>query len=206
MHHAPTSLPDEDDDSIEPPGMSPLKVVLRIVVGLAVIGSFGVWVYGLSGAARQPPPDELDSTRGLIEAIESDGTYVELDGLPAYAKRAEVICEATIESLGDASKVETAVERASQLRESNVSLADMVSRLRNLPVATERDDTLRSLWLDDWDVLIGDRERYADALEVDPMAVFTLSAVADNERLERRITRFARTNLMLACGAPSDVG
>jgi hypothetical protein len=206
VQKSPTNLQDENDLSSERPGMSWLKAAFRLMVSVAVLGSFGVWVYGLSGAARQPPPDELDSTRGLIEAIESDSTFVELDGLPAYAKRAEAICETTIDGLGDASRVETAAERASQLRESNLLLVDMVSRLRTLPVATERDDSLRSLWLDDWDVLIGDRERYADALEVDPAAVFTLSAVADNERLERRITRFARTNLMLPCGAPTDVG
>jgi hypothetical protein len=173
---------------------------------VAVIGSFGVWAYGLSGAARQPPPDELDSTRGLIEAIEADETYIEFEGLPAYSDRAEAICDATTQQLGDASRVETAAERATQLRESNRSLVDMVSQLRALPTATERDDSLRSLWLDDWDVLIADRERYADALEADPTAKFNVSQVADNERLERRITRFARTNLMLGCAAPSDVG
>ncbi len=188
------------------PKASPVKMLLRILVAIVVVGSFAVWVYAFSGTAGQPPPDELDSTRGLIEANESDQPFVELDGLPAYGKRAEVICESTVADLGDASRVESAVERAAQLRRSNRLLEQMVTQLRDLPVATERDDTLRTSWLDDWEVLISDRDRYADALEVDPTAFFTVSQVADNEGLERRLTRFARTNLMLPCGAPTDVG
>jgi hypothetical protein len=180
--------------------------LFRILVGVVVIGSFGVWIYALSGTASQPPPDELDSTGGLIEAIEAGEAYFELDGVLAYGKRAETICQATIDQLGDPSRVESAAERADQLRASNRLLEDMISMLRELPVATERDDSLRSLWLDDWAVLVADRERYADALEIDPTAGFSVSQVADNEGLERRLTRFARTNLMLPCAAPTDVG
>lgn len=185
--------------------ISPLRMILRVVVGIVVLGSFGVWMYALSGAARQAPPDELDSTRALIEANEAGEAYTEVDGLPAYAERAERICQATIDNLPDASRATSGPERAEQIRLANAQLSDMILQLRGLPVASERDDTLRNLFLDDWEVLISDRDRYADAVEVDPSAIFTLTAVADNERLERRLTRFARTNLMLPCGAPADV-
>jgi len=203
VHDAPAPPDDLDDHKVR---ATPLRNLVRLVVGIAVLGSFGVWLYALSGVARQPPPDELDSTRALIEATEAGETYEEFDGEPAYAKRAEVICEDTIGALPDASEAMSGIERAEQLRTGNVQLREMITQLRDLPVASERDDLLRNLFLDDWTVLVGDRDRYAAAVEVDPGAIFTVSAVADNERLERRLTRFARTNLMLACGAPTDVG
>ena len=186
--------------------VSPLKRLFHLAVAVVVIGSFGVWAYALSGVARRPPPDELDSTRALIEATETGNSYFEFDGVAAYSVRAEALCEAATEQLGDPSRVSSGPERAAQLRDSNQVLSDMVNALRRLPVATERDDTLRSAWLDDWEVLIGDRARYADRVEANPAAVFSVSRVADNEGLERRLTRFARTNLMLPCGAPTDVG
>ncbi|NNE95850.1 MAG: hypothetical protein HKN24_07465 [Acidimicrobiales bacterium] len=186
--------------------ISPLKRLFRVGVAVVVIASFGIWAYALSGVARRPPPDELDSTRALIEAIEDGTSYFEFDGVAAYSVRAEALCETAIDQLGDPSRVSSGPARAAQLRESNRVLAAMVESLRRLPVATDRDDTLRSAWLDDWEVLIGDRARYADRVEENPAAVFSVSRVADNEGLERRLTRFARTNLMLPCGAPADVG
>lgn len=175
-------------------------------MGVAVIGSFLVWAYALSGVASQPPPDELDSTRGFIEAKEAGETYVEIDGQPAFAVRAQLICEATSNNLPDASTAASGEERAAQIREANAMLEAMMSQLQVLPMQSERDQDLRNKWLADWTVLVGDRDRHADALELDPAAVFTISAVADGERLERRLNRFAQTNLMLACASPTDVG
>lgn len=173
---------------------------------MAIIGSFLVWVYALSGVARQPPPDELDSTRGFLDAVEAGESYLEIDNQPAFFARAEDVCAATMAGLPDASTAGNGPERAEQLREANAMLEAMMSQLRVLPMLTPRDNELRGKWLDDWSVLIGDRDRYADAVEVDPAAIFTVSAVADGERLERRLDRFARTNLMLSCSAPTDVG
>ncbi|MFW2381578.1 MAG: hypothetical protein ACN4GZ_07455 [Acidimicrobiales bacterium] len=198
-----TATAPEADHSV---GTSPLKLVFRAAVGIAVLASFGVWIYALSGVARQPPPDELDSTRGLIEAREAEEAFFELEGLPAFSVRAQPLCEAATDQLGDPSRVGTGPERAAQLRRSNQVLQDMVGSLSRLPMATERDEMLRAAWLADWEVLLADRARYADAVEKDPAAVYTVSRVADEEGLERRLTRFARTNLMLPCGAPADVG
>ena len=55
-----------------------------------------------------------------------------------------------------------------QLREANRILPTMIGDLRELRVATVRDDELRNLWLDDWEVLVGDRARYADAVRGRP--------------------------------------
>lgn len=192
---------------MEAPEPAPIRRwILRIVVGGAVLASFGIWAYAYSGAADRPPPDELDSTRARLDAEAAGEAYEELPATAAYGARASAICEQAMSTLPDARVATSGPERAEQLRSANQILEDMIEQLRGLPVATERDDELRDLWLDDWQVLIGDRYRYADAVQVDPAAVFTVSGVAENEGLERRLTRFARTNLMLACGAPADVG
>ncbi len=191
----------------EPSGpLTPGRLIFRLVVGAVVAASFAVWFYAYSGAADRPPPDELDSTALHLAAEQDETQYQEVAGEPAFGKRAEVICQRAIDSLPNARFAESQTERADQIRASNVILRDMVAELRSLPVATDRDNTLRGLWLDDWGILLTDRDRYADNVETDPGAIFTLTAVEGEERLERRLTRFARTNLMLPCGAPSDLG
>ncbi len=196
--------PSEILEPEKPP--SPARILFRIAVGIIVVASFGVWLYAYSGAADRPPPDELDSTRALLDAREAGQEFEEFDGTAAYGVRASSICDTAVGSLPDARLADSGPARATQLREANRLLLEMIGELRGLPVATVRDDELRNLWLDDWETLVGDRARYADAVENDPAAVFSVSAVADAERLERRLTRFARTNLMLPCGAPSDLG
>ncbi|NNF54224.1 MAG: hypothetical protein HKN03_07240 [Acidimicrobiales bacterium] len=199
--------PSPPADLDEPEGpLTPARRIFRFVVGIAIAASFAVWFYAYSGAADRPPPDELDSTALHLAAEQDNTRYREVDGEPAFGKRAEVICQRAIDSLPNARFAKNQTERAEQIRASNVILRDMVAQIRALPVATDRDATLRGLWLDDWGILLADRDRYADNVEIDPGAIFTLTAVEGEERLERRLTRFARTNLMLPCGAPSDLG
>lgn len=206
-HNGAVVAPPPSPDLVEPKGpLSPVRILFRVVVGIVIAASFGVWLYAYSGAADKPPPDELDSTRALLDARDAGTEFEEFDGVAPYGQRATSICENAIGSLPDARLADSGETRAMQLREANRILTDMIGDLRELRVATLRDDELRNLWLDDWEVLVGDRARYADAVQDDPAAVFSVSAVADGERLERRLTRFARTNLMLACGAPSDLG
>ncbi len=180
-------------------------MLFRVIIGVLVLASFGVWFYAYSGRADRPPPDELDSTTLYIEAFDEDLQFSEINGLPAYGKRAEVVCEAATDSIPNARFADDQTERAAQIRGSNLTFEEMIADLRSLPVATARDDELRNLWLDDWQILLSDRERYAANVEEDPGAIFTLTVV-EGERLERRITRFARTNLMLPCAAPTDIG
>ena len=180
---------------------------VKIVVGIVVAGSFAIWLYAFSGAAGRPPPDELDSTRALIEAREDDlEDPTEAGGLPVYGQRAEAICAAVVAELPNARDASNGKERADQIRRSNRSLSAMVEELRQIPVDTAHDDRLRNLWLDDWEIYISDRAFYAAEIEVNEDAIFTLTDLGGNERLERRLTRVARTNLMLSCGTPGDVG
>ena len=165
----------------------------KVMVGAIVIASFGVWAYAYSGSASREAPDTL--------------------GDPSYAALAEPTCAAAVadlESLPNALVADSNVERAGNIRQANDLLTSMVNDLEeHLGVASvslnERDDGITREWLADWRAYIADRDDYADRLEDDPAAILYVAAVG-GERLERRITRFANTNLIISCVTPSDVG
>lgn len=166
-----------------------LGMVWKVLVGVVVLASFGVWVYAYSGAAVRDAPDRFDD--------------IEL------SRASETICQATQTEIGkipNALDAKDEVERAQQLRQSTTLLATMVDDIDNLEATTERDATIMDLWLDDWRVLLSDRDTYADRLAADPDAKFYVTNTGVGERLDRRVTRLANTNSMPACAAPEDVG
>lgn len=161
----------------------------KVLVGLVVLASFGVWVYAYSGAAVRDAPDRFDD--------------IEL------SRASESICQAAaaeIDELPNALDARNEIERAEQLGESTVILGLMVSDIGRLETSTERDATIMGLWLDDWRVLLADREEYTNRLAGDPDAKFYVTNTGVGERLDRRITRLANTNSMPTCAAPQDVG
>lgn len=180
---------------VEPPVDSPGPVrsigtwVFRILAGAIVVGSFGVWVYIYSGQADRPPPDLL---------VDTD-----------LAAQAEAICMAAVadvDAMPSASQAADAADRADQVRRSTARFATMVTDLEALRVDDPDDQVIMSGWLTDWRVLLDDRLRYAEAVIEDPDAIFLLTNVAAGERLDRRLTRVANTNLMTSCITPTDVG
>ncbi len=161
----------------------------KVLVGVIVLASFGVWVYAYSGAAVRDAPDRFDD--------------IEL------SRASEAICQTAaveIDKLPDALDARNEVERAQQLGESTIILRSMVADLGRLDTSTERDATIMDLWLDDWSVLLADRQEYTNRLAGDPDAKFYVTNTGVGERLDRRITRLANTNSMPTCAAPQDVG
>lgn len=167
---------------------SPLRLAGQILAGLAIVASFGVWGYAYSGLADRETPDQL-SDRSLAET-------------------GERICSA---ALSDVAAMPSALdarderERADGIRLATGRLEAMVAELGALEVLDERDEQIFTAWLSDWAVILGDRLTYAEAIETDPGAQFLLSDTGVNERLDRRISRFATTNQMPSCAAPTDV-
>ena len=159
------------------------------IVGIAtLIGSFGIWVYAFSGAADRDPPDMLDDSR--------------------WSEAAEPICAAAladVASLPNAAIAKSAEERSEQILQANDRFDLMVDDLAALPATSDRDTQITKAWLADLEVLLNDRRRYAAAILDDPAAPFTITDTGVRERLQRRITRFATTNNMPSCVAPSDV-
>ncbi|MGI9613008.1 MAG: hypothetical protein ACR2QO_08875 [Acidimicrobiales bacterium] len=166
-----------------------LRVVGKVLAGLVIAASFAVWGYAYSGLADRDTPDLLDEQ--------------------AFATSAETICAATVAELDELPGALDAVDgrdRAQQLRTSTARYEEMLTGLDREVAGTDRDVEITRAWLADWRVLIGDRYRYADEIEVDENAQFLVTDTGVGERLERRVTRFANTNSMPSCIAPTDVG
>ncbi|MEM7275898.1 MAG: hypothetical protein AAF547_22675 [Actinomycetota bacterium] len=175
----------------EEPGekLGPARIAFRILAGLIIAASFGVWGYRFSGFADREAPDLL-ADRELVAV-------------------AEEICAAAVvdvEAMPGALDAVDGPDRADQLRATTARYRTMVDDLAALEPTSIRDDEIYRGWLSDWGVLLDDRLRYADAIAVDPNAQFFVSDIGVTERLDRRVTRMANTNLMTSCAAPTDVG
>ncbi len=188
LHPDSTPYPVADFDVPKRP-VSPLRWAFRGVAGVAIAASFAVWVYAYSGYADRETPDLL--------------------GDRALAANAEEICAAALQDVAAMPNALDAIDgadRASQIRLTTTRFEAMVTELEGLNLFDERDDRIFSGWLGNWRVMLGDRLAYADAIETDPEAQFYVSDIGVRERLDKRLTRFANTNLMTSCAAPTDVG
>ena len=166
-----------------------MTIVFRVIAGAVILASFGVWAYAYSGLADRETPDLL-ADRELAETAES-------------------ICAAAtadVAAMPNALDAVDGPDRAEQIRATTARYSLMIDDLERLDRTTERDDLIFSSWLSDWRVILGDRLTYADAIAVDPEAQFYVTDIGVTERLDKRLTRFANTNLMTSCAAPTDVG
>jgi hypothetical protein len=173
--------------------MSAGTLLFRVVAGLVIVASFGVWVYAYSGLAERDAPDLLAD-----EELKA---------------QAEAICAAAVADVAAMPNALDAVDgpdRGRQIRNATGRFSAMVDELARLTPAQsltniERDQQIYQAWLGDWRVLLDDRLDYADRIAADPDAIFYITDTGVNERLDKRITRFANTNSMTSCAAPTDV-
>ncbi|MEZ5379739.1 MAG: hypothetical protein R2733_24815 [Acidimicrobiales bacterium] len=160
----------------------------KVAMSVTVVASFGLWGYALSGKAARVAPDTFDD--------------------PAFAASLESVCSeamTTFDALPNAEVAEDNVERAVQITDRNAVLIAMIDDLEAVPATTDRDAGLAGEWLADWRTYVSERQDYADRFAEDATAVAYFSAVG-GERIEKRITRLADTNLMFSCETPTDVG
>lgn len=164
-----------------------------MLLTVVVLGLVGMWVYVIYlafGPGRQPPADRLDD--------------------PAFAEAAQDRCAdavAAVDGLPVASEASTAAQRAEVLDQANRILSDMLvdlDELRDLaPSGDQRTRT--SAWLADWEVLLADREAYAQALHQDPEARLLISEKPGTGRhITGWIDEFALANKMDDCVTPND--
>ncbi|MGK2949689.1 MAG: hypothetical protein ACSLFP_14045 [Acidimicrobiales bacterium] len=161
------------------------RAVLTVVV-VAMVAMWGYVLYLAFGPGRQPPPDRLD-----------DATF---------ALAAEDVCDAALADVADlprAIEADTAADRSAIVTEANVRFDEMLDDLARLRPSGE-DGELVGRWLDDWGTYIGDRQRYADNLLVDPDARLLVTA-RDRDQITEYIDAFAADNDMPACATPIDV-
>lgn len=172
------------DEHEQPVRFGPAKVLL----GVAVLATFGIWAYAFSGLADRPVPDRLTG-----------------EAFPVAAESRCAVALAELDTLEPAHLASDHVDRSQTIVEANAVLAGMVADLEDLVTGDGRDRQILGDWLDDWETYLGNRADYADRLATDAGARFYQSDVA-NEFLDRRITRLADTNRMPSCGVPGDVG
>ncbi|MGH1488413.1 MAG: hypothetical protein ACRBK7_03325 [Acidimicrobiales bacterium] len=184
-----TFEPDAGAEAEQPsPPLTAGQKLFRVGAGLLVAASFGVWAYAYSGFADRERPDLL-ADRDMAAA-------------------AETICAAgvaDVAALPNAIQAADEIERAAQIRQATDRFEVMVSELATLTTVEERDNRIFNAWLSDWQVILNDRRDYADRLQADPNEIFLITDTGVAERLDKRITRFANTNLMTSCASPADV-
>lgn len=185
LPNATSELAEDDLPHADPysGGSAPLLVVA--LIGLA---SFAVWGYAYSGSADRRTPDLLESSE--------------------FAEFAGPRCTAAVEELETLPRAIDATdssERALQIRLTNEVYLQMIQDLETGAVGTTKDVGIELEWLADWRTFVGHREDFADRFELDDEARFYVSSVG-GERLEKRITRFANTNEIYDCIAPTDIG
>lgn len=158
-----------------------------IAAAIVVAGSFGLWTYAFSGAARRDPPDTLSD--------------------PAFATAAEPICAETrtvIDGLEPAAAATDPIDRANTLRQANEALAGLVTRLRTIEPTNDFDRDIVTKWLTDWDQYLVDRNAYADTLSTGEDALFRLTT-RNGQDYTKSMDNFATVNDMGSCATPGDV-
>lgn len=155
---------------------------------VVVLGSAALWIYALSGAAKQDPPNMLDD--------------------PAFGAAAEPICAAVLEQLDLLPRAEesnSAGERADVLDQSDVLLEDMVDDLSTIPVESARDRAMTTEWVADWRTYIADRADFAARLREDEMSRFYVTEKTKGLQITKAIDDLATVNDMPSCQTPGDL-
>lgn len=125
----------------------------------------------------------------------------------AFAEAAEPICAATaaeIEALGLPTAVDDAAERAELVQAENVLLRAMLEDLGALERPSGDEGRWVTEWLEDWDVHVADRQRWADDLEAGDDGPF-VETDRGGEQISKGVDYFAETNAMPSCATAGDV-
>jgi hypothetical protein len=146
-----------------------------------------MWIYVLF-IGDSTPPDRLAS--------------------PAFATAAESRCAATRQQLHDQGlvnvKATSPVQRGDLVERSDALLAGMVAQLRAMTPSGE-DGRVVSLWLDDWDQWLRDRQTWAAQLNTGKDGPFLEHARDNGEPRSKLLDTFAQVNGMSSCTTPDNV-
>jgi len=163
---------------------------LGLTIGIAAIVLFAVfWIGATVWFFGEGNPDRLDDREWVADAeARCAEARDDLDRLPQAREAAGM------------------AERADQIETSTAVLAEMAADLA-ASAPTGDDGELVGLWLDSWDVYLGDRLAHADALRAGEDRQFRVTA--DPERgdgVDALLDAFADRNRMPSCGDPLDIG
>lgn len=165
------------------------KNILRGIATLAFLGLAGFWIWAFSPLPARGHPDNLD--------------------IPEFYIPAEQVCQEAKDNLDALPKIWTIdepLQLGQQVALASRILNPMVDELRSLAnvILDPQDAQIVSVWLDDWEVYLNDRQRFETKLNQGERAVFTYTA-RDSARIADIVDRFAQVNNMAACTTPTDI-
>jgi hypothetical protein len=160
----------------------------RIVASVLLLVVAGFWVWAFSPFAPNEHPDELDD--------------------PAFAEAARPLCEAAsdaLDALPKAHLIDTALERADLIDEGTTIYRDLVAQLRETaPDPSTPDGDVVHRWLDDYEIYLSDRDRYAAKFRAGVDEAFEVTVKGEGQ-ITDPIDAFTIGNRIADCATPQDV-
>jgi hypothetical protein len=160
----------------------------RVVIVAVLLALALMWIYALSGAAKEDPPDQLDD--------------------PSFPEAAEARCAdavAVIDDLPPAQDVATPEERAPIVATATDGLDAMVDDLEAEAESLEgRDAEITAEWIADWRTYLEDRRDHEAELEGGSTEPFEVTP-RGNRQITVTMDNFATVNDMESCATPLDL-
>lgn len=185
----PQDEPRQDNSELLEPLPEGMGATTRFFAIVFIIVAIAFWIFAFSPWARQifQAPDQI-----------ADETYV---------ADIEATCASTVarlDALPSARSADNPIDRADIVEDSNVALIAMTEDLAVLEGGTEDDQRLIRLWLEDWEIMIADRQSHVERLRTEGDVRF-LNSEVDGIFVAERMNGFARVNDILSCAPPGDL-
>ncbi len=163
--------------------------VTHFLIVLGFLAMAGFWIWAFSPFPTRGHPDTLDDK--------------------AFPEAAEPRCAITMKLIDDLPRdwnIDNPEQLAEQVTAGTDLLEPLVADLRNLArVVTNTDEARKvSLWLDDWNIYLDDRNKLVAKLRQGERAEFIYTA-RDGIQIARIVDRFAQVNDMTSCETPDDI-
>ncbi|MGI9605883.1 MAG: hypothetical protein ACR2P0_07060 [Acidimicrobiales bacterium] len=161
----------------------------RVLATLFVIGAIAFWIFAFSPQARDMfvAPDGIEDEQLISQIIDRcQAALDDLDGIPP------------------ARTAETPGDRAVIVTDGTGILRSMVGDIGSFSDGSDDDHRLLNLWLADWDVYLGDRDRHVTRL-LDEGDVRFLTTEENGVFINERMNGFSRRNELDVCQTPGDL-
>ena len=185
-------------------------IFVLIFLGMAVSG-FSLWACSQPSERNHPDNPNLPEHSALAE---QNHNHPDNLNLPEYSEPAAQIClqaKARIAALPTDWDIDNPLDLAAQVKAVNLILEPMLDQLRQLATrtdvttaASQEDQRILNLWLDDWKTYIDDRIDLTISLLRGQEDAFT-HTTREGRRITDIIKRFAEVNNMPACQPPTDI-
>ena len=169
MHEPPASGPYPPDTTwrFPPPPVSRLWLVAAIVGGvLGLLASVGAFTF-LALNAQRDRPGFIDDERVLKVAVRE--------------------CKLMTSTVQGQPFDGSPDDRLDALRDQNTAVEKMVDRIRSISSKVRGSDRPLDAWLDDWETLVSDRERYIRQQRRGEDAEFRVTRTPDGDPINVRM-------------------